>query len=272
MFDDSCDPVSVYALSTNCLLSSFQSHLRDWTNVLIGLIHIVENGVWISIWPKQKSSFPTKVATKSPNLNFIYNATQLRLSSSTVQWYCHSGVFFLVWHFHTSNQSPAHQSIKLFDVFVLPVLAYAIEIWGLSLLNNEKESQDYSLKCLLESPSCENLNVKICKYILGISRKSSNDAARDKLGRHPILLLTMPRWINYMIHYFSLPVQNFAHDYLNPVDDIAVDSTVWLSKMINVISLPSRAMMSSSVLMPYSTQLLHALYRSIICLDTNQHG
>ena len=45
----------------------------------------------------------------------------------------------------------------------------------------------------------------------------------------------MHRWINYMKHCFSLPVQNFAHASLNPADNIKVDSTNWSSKMKNVI-------------------------------------
>ena len=133
------------------------------------------------------------------------------------------------------TRNNAELSLKLFDVLVTPVLTYTIEIWGPSLLDKNKISRDHSLKCLLDSPCCENLNVKRCKYVLSIGRKSWNDAARGELGCHPILLLTMHRWINYMKHCFSLPVQNFAHASLNPADNIKVDSTNWSSKMKNVI-------------------------------------
>ena len=125
--------------------------------------------------------------------------------------------------------------VSNYFVLVTPVLTYAIEIWGPSLLGKNEISRDHSLKCLLDSPCCENLNVKLCKYVLGIGRKSCNDAARGELGRHPILLLTMHRWINYMKHCFSLPLQHFAHSSLTPADNNKVDSTNWSSKMKNVI-------------------------------------
>ena len=145
----------------------------------------------------------------------------------------------ITWWYDDTNivdtRNNAEQSLKLFDVLVTPVLTYAIEIWGPSLIDKNKISRDHSFKCLLVSPCCENLNVKLCKYVLGIGRKSCNDAARGELGRHPILLLTMHRWINYMKHCFSLPLQNFAHASLNPADNIEVDSTDWSSKMKNVI-------------------------------------
>ena len=80
-------------------------------------------------------------------------------------------------------------------------------------------------------------------------------------------------WINYMKHCFSLPEQNFTHASLYQVDDIVGDSTDWLSKMKNVTMSPNQGDdVESSVQMPYSNQLLHVLCRTIICLDTNQHG
>ena len=256
IFDNSCDPVSVNALSTNCLLFAddlvLLSESSQGLNACINRLdtYCRKWGLTINL-AKTKVIIFNKGGHKISKFKFFLQDNPIEI----VQWYCYLGVifsscgtftraikalhdkackaFFSLKKVDTRNN--AELSLKLFDVLVTPILTYAIEIWGPSLIDKNKISRDHSLKCLLDSPCCENLNVKLCKYVLGIGRKSCNDAARGELGRHPILLLTMHRWINYMKHCFSLPLQNFARASLNPADNIKVDSTDWSSKMKNVI-------------------------------------
>ena len=45
----------------------------------------------------------------------------------------------------------------------------------------------------------EKLNLKMCKYLLGVHRKSTNDAVRGELGRYPLLI----KILNYSYRYFQ---------------------------------------------------------------------
>ena len=72
---------------------------------------------------------------------------------------------------------------------------------------------------MLDSNDAEKINVKLCKYVLGVSRKSLNDAVRGELGRHPILLGSIHRWIKFAIRTLSLPLSNLTKMSIPPVPD-----------------------------------------------------
>ena len=129
-------------------------------------------------------------------------------------------------------------TLKLFDSLVAPILTYAIEVWGPTLADTKKVTNTQSLKSIMESPSIERLNVKLCKHVLGVSRKSCNDAARGELGRYPILLMSVHRCINYAKHCYSLPVDNFARASSTPLmdDSDLQQNFMWSSKISNFIN------------------------------------
>ena len=77
----------------------------------------------------------------------------------------------------------------MLDILVMPVLTYAIEVWGPTSFDSRKLFDENSFKHALEAPYIEKLNVKLCKYVLGVSRKSCNDAVRGELGRYPLVLV-----------------------------------------------------------------------------------
>ena len=84
----------------------------------------------------------------------------------------------------------------------------------------------------------EKLNVKLCKYVLGASRKSCNDAVRGELGRYHVLLMTMNQWFKYAKHCYSLPCDNFSRASLSGLCDYTTYSPYrnWSSKIYDVIS------------------------------------
>ena len=43
----------------------------------------------------------------------------------------------------------------------------------------------------------ERLNIKLCKYLLGVHKKSTNNAVRGELGRYPILINVLTHATNY---------------------------------------------------------------------------
>ena len=65
----------------------------------------------------------------------------------------------------------------------------------------------------------EKLNVKLCKYLLGVHKSSTNNAVRGELGRYPLLI----NILNHAIRYF------------NRIDALAIDSLVKLSCVDSVV-------------------------------------
>ena len=43
----------------------------------------------------------------------------------------------------------------------------------------------------------EKLNIKLCKYILGVHKSSTNDAVRGELGRYPLLINILDHAVRY---------------------------------------------------------------------------
>ena len=94
-------------------------------------------------------------------------------------------------------------------------------------------SAGMNLKSMFEPYSIKKLNLHLCKFILGVSRKSTNDAVRGELGRLPILQLTMKRYIDYAQRCYKLS------------DDVLVKNTLplelknhsdWISKIASLFT------------------------------------
>ena len=107
----------------------------------------------------------------------------------------------------------------MFDILVMHVLTYTIEVWGPTSFDSRKLFDENSFKHALEAPYIEKLNVKLGKYVLGVSRKSCNDVVRGELGRYPVLLMTMNQWFKYAKHCYSLPCDNFTRASLSGLCD-----------------------------------------------------
>ena len=82
-------------------------------------------------------------------------------------------------------QNNVRQAIKLFDTLILPIVSYACVVWApLYAVNINKET----LYELCNNSPMEKLNLKLCKYLLGVHRKSTNAAVRGEIGRYPLLI------------------------------------------------------------------------------------
>ena len=66
-------------------------------------------------------------------------------------------------------------ALQLFDTLVSPILTYAGVVWG--PLYAHKISRENFFTICNDSP-IERLNVKLCRYLLGVHKKSSNNAVR----------------------------------------------------------------------------------------------
>ena len=68
---------------------------------------------------------------------------------------------------------------------VQPILNYGCEVWAPYLLSKLNNS---NLLSICDKLPGESLHIKVCKIILGVHNKSTNNAVRGELGSHPLLI------------------------------------------------------------------------------------
>ena len=82
-----------------------------------------------------------------------------------------------------SNLFGSHKcSMKLFNSLIQPILNYGCEIWAPFLL---KKLNDANFANICDNLPSEVLHIKVCKLILGVHKRATNDAVRGELGSHP---------------------------------------------------------------------------------------
>ena len=69
---------------------------------------------------------------------------------------------------------------------VKPIALYG-EIWGILTVGKQGKNKD--LYDLYKDFEAENLNIKVCKFLLGLNKKSTNIAVLSELGRLPMFCL-----------------------------------------------------------------------------------
>lgn len=85
-----------------------------------------------------------------------------------------------------SSDPSVKTSLHLFDHMIKPILLYGSEIWGTpsrAILHKNKELYD-----IYKDWEFEKLNIKFCKYLMGVSKKSTNIAVISELGRFPLFI------------------------------------------------------------------------------------
>ena len=76
-------------------------------------------------------------------------------------------------------------SLELFDTLVSPIATYAGSVWGVFCTG--KTFDVYDLNFYDKAP-LEKVNIKLCRYLLGVNKYSCKDAVRGELGRFPLLI------------------------------------------------------------------------------------
>ena len=87
-------------------------------------------------------------------------------------------------------------SIKLFQALIMPILSYGSEVWG----------------PFIAQKACEtNLNIKLCKHILGVNKHATNVAVRGELGRYPVLMSIIYQSLHFYLHTISVSSHNLVY-------------------------------------------------------------
>ena len=90
--------------------------------------------------------------------------------------------------------------MQLFDKTILPVATYNSEVWGPLCLPVNQNNNDFLNVSSSKNP-VEDVQVKFCKRVLGISdRTSANWAVLSECGRLPTITLIISKMITYWYH------------------------------------------------------------------------
>lgn len=95
------------------------------------------------------------------------------------------------------NRPKVSTFLHIFDHTVKSVLMYGSEIWG--TFNPTKLKSDQSFYKVCTESVIEKLNVKLCKFILGVNRRSTNAAVMAEIGRFPLFFGIIVNLIKYWI-------------------------------------------------------------------------
>jgi hypothetical protein len=222
MFDETCDPVKLGNSLLNCLLyaddlillSTSKEGLQTCLNRLQS---------FCDRWCLEVDIDKTRIVIFNKGGKLIHSS--FTLGSKTlecVQSYKYLGIYFqasgifiqaknnlykrgLKAHFkllsHFGNLTPnVKTSLHLFDHTIKPVLLYGCEVWatvnptraGITRCNSNKIQKAFS------DFEPEKLNIKFCKYTLGVHKMASNDAVLGELGRFPLYSDASVRVFKYL--------------------------------------------------------------------------
>ena len=126
-------------------------------------------------------------------------------------------------------------TMKLFDTLVLPIASYACEVWCPFTTKNISKS-DFMSVC--DNIVMEKLNIKLCKYLLGVNRYSTNAAVKGELGRPPLMTKFLIHSIKYWFRLHNLNVEkSFAkQSYLDNLICSTRTNNSWSSAMYNILN------------------------------------
>ena len=222
------EAVKINGYSCNCLM--YADDLLLLSESWEGLCHSLDKlGYYSAKWRLGISSKKTKIMvfgkySKGAELNhnignvmvkscqeYPYLGTIMTPSNSFAK--CRVHLFKqankAMWGFlkevNTQNGGKASTIIKLFNSLVMPVLLYNSEIWGSFLkvksLHNFTKFKDNLFD---ESHKHEQLLNRLCKYTLGIPKKSSNIAAKGELGIYHLNIEISVRIIKFFFHLMRI--------------------------------------------------------------------
>ena len=81
-----------------------------------------------------------------------------------------------------------------------PVFMYGTEVVGFFNSNKLCKSKEKTLHDMYVSSPLEKLNIHMCKYVLGVGKRTSNIATYGELGRYPLYIDTVLAIIKYWLH------------------------------------------------------------------------
>jgi len=171
-----------------------------------------------------------ELVTSYPYLGIeISNNCSFKLAQKTLADKAMRALFKLKNLLFDSNTNPT-TSIKLFDQLIKPICMYGSEIWGADLLKTPEFSK---LAQSIEKLACEKLNLSICRFILGVHKKSQISAIRGELGRAPLGTEIISNMIKYKEYLHSKDKTSVLYEALKLCESMPESTShtkYWISQ------------------------------------------
>ena len=127
---------------------------------------------------------------------------------------------------------PIKTPLHLFDYCIKPIITYGCENWG--VINITPKRKSLSLFDIFKDWEFEKLNLKFCKYILGVTKKYTNIAVLSELGIYPVSLLIHISMYCHRLENSPSELLSRAFTELNSIVDKTTSSchNSWYSNLL----------------------------------------
>ena len=274
IFDSSCDPVGVLNRKLSCLM--FADDLVILSESAKGLQNALDKLYeYCTKWGLTVNTGKTKVVIfnkgghKFSSFKFNLNGADVDI----VQSYCYLGIIFsscgsfnracealtnkaLKAFYKFKQIHPSDNvllALKLFDTLVTPIATYCGSIWG--VLCTGKNTDVYDIN-LYDKPPLEKLNIKLCKYLLGVNKFSVNHAVRGELGRYPMLINVLNMCTKFKSRVSSLSEDNLMKKSCLELAESIRNKELYDTESINKSSWQSRVDHLTAIGLGDNTKLL----------------
>ena len=228
IFDSTCEPVMINNTSVNCLM--FADDIVIMSESAQGLQNCLDKvSTYCNLWGLTVNIKKTNVIIfnkgghKISRFKFFLGENEV----SIVNQYSYLGVIFSSCgsftkainaltdkakkaFFRLRQLDPKNDvllTIKLFDMLVTPILSYSCEIWAPFTIK-----RTFDIMSICDKQPYEKLNVKLCKYILGVGKHATNAAVLGELGRYPLTLKLFTQSIKFFDRIGSETFTGLAKD------------------------------------------------------------
>ena len=229
IFDKNCCPIALENMSINCLmfaddllllsetpeglqksLDNLNQYCRNWqlsVNVKKTKVIIFQQ----KNIPYTKSDFFINGKRIDKVLNYKYLGNIIESSGKFHA--CHSElskkgikVLFSMFKYLNPIENLSLKIFKkLFDALIKPILTYNAEIWYLDFYEKiikasqraKSKNANFDILTLIDSSNIEKVNLKFCKFVMGLSKQAVNIAARAELAQYPLDVFIKAQVLKY---------------------------------------------------------------------------
>ena len=280
IFTDECHPIHLNDCKLNCLmfaddlilmsesaeglqkcLDKLQEYCTKWClTVNIDKTKVIifnKGGARYSRYKFRIMNCDIEITDKYCYLGIIFSASGSFTKACDALYDKALKAFYKFKQLHPQNN--VKLAMRLFDTLVVPILTYAGTIWA-PLYAHKISIENFFTTCN-DSP-IERLNVKLCKYLLGVHKKSTNNAVRGELGRYPLLINVLECSVRYYNRMLSS--RNDSLVKLSCLDsDVRSCEKSWVVAIENLSTLfGTQAQMKTRMLQLYQEKwenLIHSL-------------
>ena len=210
IFDNTCDPVQLDSIKLNCLLYAddvvLLSETAEGLQKCLDKLSQYSKKWGLEVNLKKTKSLVFNGTGRLNHSNFYFNNCPI----DKVRQYTYLGInfsasgsftdakhdlykrglkaLFKIYKIFKNHKPKIKTLLHVFDHTVKPILTYGSEIWGAFDSKKLTDKGDCYFEKICKELQIELIHTKICKFSLGVGKRSSNMAVIGELGRYPLFI------------------------------------------------------------------------------------